>query len=473
MQHLQHADVAVMLLALGVLLGSARLLGELAQRLHQPAVVGEILAGVLLGPTVLGHLAPTWYAFLFPPQGPNAVFLEGISTLSIVLFLLVAGMEVDLSTVWRQGKVAVKVGLVGMIVPFVLGLVGAWLLPGAWGRPPHADAVMFALFFGTALAISALPVIAKTLMDLNLYRTDLGMVVVSAAVFNDLIGWTVFGLILGMMEGARVHGLSAPVTVGLTLLYAAVMLTAGRGLIHRALPYLQAYTHSPDGILAFAMTLALIGAACTELIGVHAIFGSFLVGVAVGDSSHLRERTRAIIHQFVSFIFAPVFFASIGLRVNFLTHFDAPLVVLVSLIACVGKLAGAAWGGRWAGVPARDRWAIAFAMNARGAMEIILGLLALEAGVIGQPLFVALVVMALVTSMISGPAMRWILQPRRARHLFSVLSAKRFRRSLAATTRGEAIHELMTLVQDAERLDPRHSDIPTGGKTSKSLSPNT
>lgn len=464
-------EVAVMFLSLGILLGTARFLGELAQRLHQPAVLGELFAGVLLGPTVLGTLAPEWNALLFPKSGSNAVALDAIATLAIVLFLLVAGMEVDLSTVWKQGRIALKVGTAGMLVPFLLGFAAAWFIPALLGQQTDADPLIFALFLATALSISALPVIAKTLMDLNLYRSDLGMVIVSAAIFNDVIGWTIFAVILGMMGTGPAHGHSIPVTIGLTLAFAAGMLTVGRWLIDRVLPYVQAYTHWPSGVLGFALTLALLGAALTEWIGIHAIFGSFLVGVAIGDSSHLRERTRVTIDQFVSFIFAPVFFASIGLRVNFATHFDAPLVFVVLLIACAGKLAGASWGARWGGMIPRNAWAVAFAMNARGAMEIILGLLALEAGLIRQRLFVALVIMAIVTSMMSGPMMQMILRHRKPRRLAGALSPRIFLRHLQARSRREAIHELTLAACEAERLDAgaielatwaREEALPTG-----------
>ncbi|NUQ60879.1 MAG: cation:proton antiporter [Pirellulales bacterium] len=471
MDSLAPHEITVMLLALGVLLGTARLLGELAQRLHQPAVLGEILAGILLGPTVLGTLAPPCNALLFPKHGANAITLDGIATLAVVLFLLVAGMEVDLSTVWRRGKVALKVGTAGILVPLALGFLAAWIVPQALGRQAEADPLLFALFLGTALSISALPVIAKTLMDLDLYRSDLGMVIVSAAIFNDLIGWIVFAVILGLMGTATGHAISIPLTIGLILGFAAVMLTAGRWLVHAVLPYLQAYAHWPGGVLSFALTLALFGAALTEWIGIHAIFGSFLVGVAVGDSSHLREQTRTIINDFVSFIFAPVFFASIGLKVNFATHFDAPLVLTVLAIACAGKLAGATLGARWGGMPARDAWAVGFGMNARGAMEIILGLLALEAGVIRQRLFVALVIMALVTSMMSGPAMQIILQLRKPWRLLKAFSSKAFLRELAAVSRREAVHELTAAACAAGNLDEndvesavwtREEAMPTG-----------
>lgn len=471
MQSLSAENIIVFFLSLGLLLGVARVLGELAQRLHQPAVLGELLAGVILGPTVLGSLSPETSAFLFPQEGPNTIALNTITTLAVVLFLLVAGMEVDLSIIGKQGKVAPRVSISGIVLPFLIGLAAAWLAPQALGRDLDADPLIFSLFLATALSISALPVIAKTLMDLDLYRSDLGMVIVSAAVFDDLVGWIIFAIILGLMNSASSHSNHILLTIVLTLAFAAVMLTLGRWLIHRLLPFLQAYTRWPGGVLSFALVLALLGAAFTEWIGIHAIFGSFLVGVAVGDSSHLRERTRVIIDQFVSFFFAPVFFASIGLKVNFLTHFDFTLVLTVLLIACVCKLAGGTLGARWGGMPRRESWAVGFAMNSRGAIEIVLGLLALQAGIIRNRLFVALVIMAIVTSMMSGPAMRIILRLGKKRRLQDALSSKLFNRELQAFSSRMAIHELTTMVCEAAGLNAgeveaavweREEILPTG-----------
>jgi Kef-type K+ transport system membrane component KefB/mannitol/fructose-specific phosphotransferase system IIA component (Ntr-type) len=450
--NLEASQLTVMLLSLGLLIGMARLLGELARSLHQPAVLGELLAGVLLGPTVFGSILPEWQQTLFPAEGPNSIVLHGISTLAIVLFLLVAGLEVDLSIVWQQGRAALKVGVLGTVVPFIFGLLGAWVIPEMLGRPEGGDPLIFTLFLATAMSISALPVIAKTLMDLNLYRTDLGMVVVSAAIFNDLIGFTLFAIIIGMI-GAQTAGMGIVATISLTLVFAAVMLTVGRAFVHWTLPVLQAYTHWPAGVLGFIVTLGLFGAAFTEYIGIHAIFGSFIVGVAVGASHHLHERTRVMLEQFVSFIFAPVFFASIGLRVNFATHFDLGLVILLLVLACIGKLLGAVTGARWGGMERREAWAVGYAMNARGAMEIILGLLALEAGVIGQRLFVALVVMAIVTSAMSGPLMRWVLRQRQPDRLLTALSPKLYLRDMISTTRRDAIRELAALTQPQFNLD--------------------
>ncbi len=446
-------NIIVLFLSLGVLLCVAHVLGELAQRLRQPSVLGELIAGVLLGPTVLGSIAPGLSEFLFPLQGANAIALDAIATLAIGLFLLVAGMEVDLSTVWKQGKVGCKVGITSIVIPFFIALGAAMVLPEALGRHGDADPTIFALFFGIAISISALPVIAKTLMDMGLYRSDLGMVVVSAAIFNDLTGWIVFAVVLGLIGDPSGSGNAIMLTIVLTLAFAGGMLTAGRWVIHKVLPFVQAYTHWPGGELSFALILGLLGAAFTEWIGIHAIFGAFIAGVAIGDSSHLRERSRVVIGNFVSFIFAPVFFASIGLKVNFVTHFDFPLVLTVLLTACVCKLAGGAMGARWGGMLPREAWAVGFALNSRGAMEIILGIIALEAGIIRERLFVALIIMAMITSMMSGPSMRVLLRTAKKWRLQDILSSKLFLRELKATSRREVIRAMTAAACEVEGLD--------------------
>jgi Kef-type K+ transport system membrane component KefB/mannitol/fructose-specific phosphotransferase system IIA component len=441
MENLNHNQITVLFLGLGLLLASARVLGEAAQRFKQPAVLGELLAGILLGPTVFGHIAPELSSLIFPAKGPNAVALNTISNVAIVLFLMVAGIEVDLSTVWRQGKLGLKVGATSIVIPFAIGFAIAFTSPPVFGGAPNSPMV-FSLFIAIALSISALPVIAKTLMDMDLYRSDLGMIVVSAAIFNDLVGWILFAFVLGSIGNPAGSGPSIVATLIMILGFSGFMLTAGRYLIHKAFPYIQAYTRWPGGELSFAVILSILGAAFTEWIGIHAIFGAFLVGAAVGDSSHLRERTRFTIAHFVSFIFAPVFFASIGLKVDFIAHFNPVLTGAVFIIACLCKLAGGTLGALWGGMPRHESLAVGFAMNSRGAMEIILGLLALQAGIIHQELFVALVVMAIATSMISGPFMRIILKPAKVWHLHENLSSKYFLRELRGTTREEAIREL-------------------------------
>jgi Kef-type K+ transport system membrane component KefB len=460
MESLAPHDIVVMLAGFAVMLGLARAAGELFNRLGQPAIVGEILAGILLGPTVLGTFAPGLFGWFFPGAGPVAVAYDAIITLAVVLLLLIAGLEIDLSVLWRQGRAALLISVLGTAVPFAVGFVAAYAVPPFWGIEPGADVLTFALFFGTALSITALPVIAKIMMDMNLFKTDVGMLVMGAAMFSDLVGWIVFSIVLGMMNAnappeadVEAHGLGLGATIGLTLGIVIFALTLGRYLVHRALPWIQSRLSWPGGVLSFTLVLTFAGAAVTEAIGIHAIFGAFLAGVAVGDSAHVRTQTRMVLHQFVTYIFAPIFFVSIGLEADFLASFDVLLVLGVLVIAFAGKLAGCylgAWLGR---LPTRDAWAIAFGMNARGAMEIILGLLALQYGVIQEEMFVALVVLALLTSIVSGPMMRlFIAQPKRWL-LEDLLDVGSFFPRLEATTRAEAIQALAASAAAAAGLD--------------------
>jgi Kef-type K+ transport system membrane component KefB/mannitol/fructose-specific phosphotransferase system IIA component (Ntr-type) len=469
MENLTHSENIVMFLMITALIFFARLLGEIAQRFHQPAVLGEILAGILLGPTLFGALAPEWNSWLFPMQGHSAVVLSTLKNISMVLFLLVAGLEVDLATVWRQGKTAATVGVAGLCIPFAVGIIPALLAPAALGWEGKLQPLLFALFFATALSISALPVIARTLMDLKLYRTDLGMIIIAAAIFNDIIGWIIFAMILGMMEHHSGHSMGIPQTIGLTLLFAGIMLTLGRKFVQRTLPWVKAHTSWPAGTLTYALVLALPCAAFTEYIGIHAVFGAFIAGVALGNSSHIREHIRTVIEQFVQFFFAPLFFGSIGLTVDFVQNFDLGLVLLVLGIACVGKIAGCTFGARLSGMAIRQSWAMGFGMNARGAMEIILGLLALQFGVINERLFVALVVMALATSMLSGPMMQWVLGRPKRRTLDTYLSPGTFCGELFTTEIDEAISILAQKASSAVNL--KHEEVFDAVKYREDLMP--
>jgi Kef-type K+ transport system membrane component KefB/mannitol/fructose-specific phosphotransferase system IIA component (Ntr-type) len=444
MAHLNPSEIIGFLTAVGILLVVARTLGEFAKKLNQPAVLGELIAGILLGPTIFGAFFPKLSAVIIPLEGHSAIALDGFMNLGIVLFLLVAGMEVELSTVWRQGKASLNVSVLGIVVPFAVGFIASWWLPHLVGYEMGQNKFIYSLFVATALSISALPVIARTLMDLNLYRSDMGMLIIAAAVMDDAVGWILFAIILAMMGGPHIQGSGINGTIWMTLAFAGFMLTLGRWLANRILPWLQAHTTWPGGVLAFSLAFALFCAAFTEWIGVHAIFGSFFAGVVLGDSIHMREETRSTINRFVAFMFAPIFFAGIGLRVNFIANFDLPLVLFVLVIATIGKLLGAGAAARFSGMNRRESLAVGFGMNARGTMEIILGLLALQFGVIKERMFVALVVMAIVTSMMSGPMMEYLLKLKKKRRLTDFLVARAVLPHLKAQDRQRAIAELIS-----------------------------
>lgn len=409
MGKLPHDAVVQLLLQISLMLVMGRLFAEVARRLKQPAVVGEIIAGIVLGPTILGMLQPDWFNFFFPTGNISGVVLAGMVQLSVVMLLFIAGLEVDLHIVWQQGRQSLFTSTLGLIIPFIFGFSLPYLFPEFFGIGDASAKLVFSLFMGTAMAISALPVIVRILMDTNLFKSRMGMLVVASAMIDDVIGWMIFSVLLGMI-GKGGGNMSFVTTLLLTVGFTALMLTLGRGVLNRVLPWVNKNLAWPGGVLSISLALCFLGAAFTEYIGIHAIFGAFIVGVSLGDSEHFSERAKEIVHQFINNIFAPLFFVSIGLRVNFATNFDFWLTLVIIVIAFAGKIIGSGLGTRLGGFTWRESLAAAFGMNARGAMEIILGLIALENGLINEKVFVSLVIMALVTSMSSGPLMKWMLK---------------------------------------------------------------
>jgi Kef-type K+ transport system membrane component KefB/mannitol/fructose-specific phosphotransferase system IIA component (Ntr-type) len=435
-------ELLVFLLSLAVLLTTARVLGELARRLGFPLIFGELASGILLGPTVLGRAAPHAQHWLFPGGVPQNM-LAGYTNVGVVLLLVVAGLEVNLGIVRRRGRSALLTSIAGIVMPLAGGYLLGRLLPDSdLVRPDHR--VLFALFMGVALSISALPVIAKTLLDLGLFKTDVGLLVMAAAMIDDITGWLAFSVLLGPMQGGVMNLASVGRSVALTVAFVAAAMLVARPLLGKLISRLQSDHHAgPRRTLSLIILLALFGASFTQWIGIHAVFGGFIVGVVVGDAPQLKERTRVIVHEFVTNIFAPVFFASLGLRADFVAAFDLRLCVLVFVIATGAKVIGCTLGSRAGGLRWRPAAAVGFGLNARGAMEIILALLALEAGLLREQVFVALVVMALATSLVSGPVMKLMLRGVDEENLPALLRRGALVQALKASTPAEAIEELV------------------------------
>jgi Kef-type K+ transport system membrane component KefB/mannitol/fructose-specific phosphotransferase system IIA component (Ntr-type) len=438
-------DILIFLLSLAALLASARTLGELGRLLGLPLVVGEIGAGLVLGPTVLGRISPRAQVWLFPSGTPQSM-LGAYTAVAVVLLLVVVGVEVDLGVVRRRGRAALLTGVLGVVLPMFSGFALGLLLPASDLVDP-ARRTIVALLLGVALSISALPVIAKTLLDLGLFKTRVGLLVMAAAMIDDVIGWLALSLLLGPMRGTHVDLGAFARTVAFSALFAAAMLVVGRRLIEGALARLEVASTTATGtgrVLSLVILLALFGAATTHALGLHAVFGGFVVGLTVGRSARVRERTRMAIEDFVVNVFAPVFFASIGLRVDFVAAFDLRLCALVLLVATVPKLIGCAVGARVGGMQWRQATAVGFGMNARGAMGIILAEIAHGSGLLRDQMFVALVVMSLVTSLTSGPAMKWLLYREEAEEdVVTLLRRGAFVGELHASTPGDAITELV------------------------------
>lgn len=448
MGELSGDQLTVFLLGLAVLLAAAHLLGEAARRLGQPVVIGEMVAGLLLGPTFFGWLAPNTQSWLFPHEGAAAIALDGIVMLAVTMLLLLAGMEVDLSTVRRQGKAVVFISTLAVLIPLAVGGLVAWLSPAYWGMPTKGDPQTFALFFGTALAVSALPVIAKILLDLDLFQSDFGMLVLITATLCNFCAWLLFSIVLGGSEGTPLATVAF-----LTIAFAAFMLTAGRYLADKLLSWVQAELSWPSGVLGFMLIAGLLGAAVTDALGVHAIFGAFLTGIALGDSPQMREQTRHVVHRFVEGVLAPIFVAAIGLEVNFAMNFQPMLVVSVVVLGISVKLFAGWLGARLASRDPAEAWAIGWALSARGELGIVIGLLAWQGGVIRERLFVAIVSLAVVTSALAGPMLKRLLKKQAKRSLGAMLDSRSCLSKMAAENATEVLRQLCTIAADRTKLD--------------------
>jgi Kef-type K+ transport system membrane component KefB/mannitol/fructose-specific phosphotransferase system IIA component len=468
---LSPGELPQLLLSLSLLLGTARLCGTLARRFGQASVLGELIAGILLGPTLFGRFAPELCARLYPHAGAQATAFSVLTTVSIILFLTVAGLEVDLRRLLARLRVASAVGVAGIVVPFATGFGAAYLWPVAFGSEGGVEPIVFALFMGTALAISALPVIAKTLVDLDLYRTDFGALIIGSAVFNDLIGWTLFGLVVGLFRESGAGVVGAGMEIAITFAAVGLALTLGRALALRVLAWLDRGAPDTGGVVAFVVCVAFAAAALTESVGHGALMGAFLAGVVMGGTIETSPRRLIALERLVAVVFAPLFFGSLGLRVDFVANFEPGLVLLVFAIACVGKVLGCGLAARWSGLPSSEAWAVGFGMNARGAMEMAMAVVALQYEIISEQLFVALVVMALATSAMSGPMLKRLVGRRMRRLFLAHLDPRTFVPSLLGTERAEAIRGLAQATAPVAGLDPavladavlaREAIMPTG-----------
>ncbi|TKJ40565.1 hypothetical protein CEE36_09255 [candidate division TA06 bacterium B3_TA06] len=442
MSFLSEHNILIFLLQIVLLLFAARAAGELFRKLKQPALVGEMLVGIIFGPTILSRLLPGVQTFLFPADPIQHSMLQTVSWLGVLFLLLVTGFEVEISAIWKQRRSSLTIGFVGVLLPMLMGIGLAFLLPERYMVDPDRKLV-FVLFMGTAMAISAIPIIAKVLHDLDILKSDIGLTIISAFTVNDILGWVAFTMVLGLATQQRINWLSMLRVFGGTAVFIAFSLTWGRKLVNRAVKWINtSWLPKPGSVLTFVVLLGGLCGALTQLIGIHAAFGFLVAGVMAGGAPAISERNRETISQMVYAVFVPLFFVSIGLRVDFLANFDWLLVSTVTAVAIGGKLVGAWLGARMSGIPQRDSFAIGIAHTPGGAMEILIGVLALEFGLINLVVFEAIVVAAVVSSILVGPLLSLSLQLRRAFNALKYLLSDAVVFNLAGDTPLKVIAEL-------------------------------
>lgn len=407
-----HHDVLVLVLQIAVLLFTARALGEVALRLGQPSVIGEILAGIILGPSVLSSLIPAFGAWIIPQTEVQGYLLEVVSLIGAVFLLLITGLETDLSLIRRHARTAIGVSFGGITVTFLTGFALGQMLPDFLLADPDGR-LIFSLFVATAMSISAIPVIAKVLMDLNLMRRDIGQTIIAAGMSDDTTGWIILSVVAGLAAGEAVSAGSVLQTIGSVLAFMVISFTLGRWFVKKALDYVQDRVVSRDRLLTLVVVLAFAWGAITQALNLEAVLGAFVMGILFGQMPRLPEAVHHKLESVALGIFSPIFFAVAGLKVNILNLLEPQLLLIALLVIAIasgGKVLGTYLGARLIGK--KDHWtALSFGagLNARGAMEIIIATIGLNLGILAQDMFSIIVLMAMATSLMAPPALRWVL----------------------------------------------------------------
>jgi Kef-type K+ transport system membrane component KefB len=404
-------DFYLLALQFAAMLAFAVFFGEAMRKFGQPAVLGEMLAGIVLGPTIFGALFPSLYNGLFLASPTAGVIREASVKLGMLFFLFLAGLEVNLSSIRLIARKATMIGLTGTLLPLGIGVGLVYLLPHKfWGSVTNGHFFSFALFVGMNLANSANPVIARILMDLGLLKEETGTIVMTATIFDDLINWTLFAIILRDIVPAAGGVIRLPVNIGMVLIFFVFILGVGRWLAFRTIPWLLEHVSWPVGVMSVIISAILFVGSIAEFLGINAFLGVFLLGAALGGIGKEENQARVTTRHFVLSFFAPLYFVSMGLSANFISNFDFVLVLTIILVACVSKIGAVLLGARLAGMPLdRRTLAIAFGLNARGATGIILAGVGFQYGVIDERIFVAMIVMAIVTTLLSAPMIKYLL----------------------------------------------------------------
>jgi len=393
-------------LLLLVLVG--RLLGEVMQRLRQPAVMGQLLAGVLLGPSVFGALLPAWQHAIFPDNEAQKKMLDAVSELGVLLLLLSTGLETDLGLVRRMKRMAIFASAGGMIIPFACGFALGWHLPDS--LLPHPEArLVTSLFIGTALSISSVKVVAMVIREVDYLRRNIGQIILAAAILDDTTGWIIIAAIAGLGASGTVDLGHLSFSLGGTLLFIVLCFTVGKRAVAVAIRWTNDRFTSEMPVLSAILVITFVLALATDKLGVHTALGAFMAGVMIGQSPILTEQIEAQLRGLIVALFAPVFFGVAGLSVDLTILFDWRMLGLVAgliLIASIGKFSGCFLGGRLGGMSSAEALALATGMNARGSTEIIVASIGLSLGVLSKDLFTMVVIMALITTLIMPPVLR-------------------------------------------------------------------
>jgi Kef-type K+ transport system membrane component KefB len=407
-------DVVFHVLAtLATIIALGYVLGRILHWFGQPPVIGEVIAGLMLGPSMLGAISPALAEWLVPspavdPSGIVMSALQAISRLGIVLYMFLVGLELNLPQLRKQAHAAVAISHASILVPFLLGAALAlWMYPRL--SSAEVSFTSFAMFMGVAMAITAFPVLARILTDKKLEKTDLGVVALSCAATDDVTAWCLLALVVGL---AHAHfGDAMKVILGAAA-YVTVMFVLIRPVVSRLSRRLDHRGELPSWAIPGVLVAVMISGLATKSIGIHTLFGGFVMGAIMPHEGRLTEELKQKLHDIATILLLPAFFAITGMRtqINLLESWNDWLITgVIILVATIGKVGGTVAAARFTGIDWRNSSALGVLMNTRGLMELIALNIGLEIGVITPTVFAMMVLMALVTTLATAPALSWIL----------------------------------------------------------------
>ena len=395
-------NLSHLLIQLLIILAVSRVMGTAFRRIGQPAVVGEMTAGILLGPSLFGWLAPSAFAFVFPQDTLSTLRL--FAQVGVCFFMFSVGMELEIKHVRGKVQAAVAVSHASIVLPYLLGVVLAYFLYSELAAP-GATFTAFALFMGISMSITAFPVLARILKERRLTKTFLGSTAITCAAVGDVTAWSILAFVVAAATAGTVDG--AALNLLLVVVFVAVMIFGVRRALPRWLGDRRMAEHQISAsTLAVIMCIVVASALATEIIGIHALFGAFLAGAIMPEAHDFRHKVDLRVEYFSTVLLLPLFFAFIGLRtqVGLLGDLEGWLLcALIIVVATAGKLGGSALAARFAGMRWRESLQLGALMNTRGLMELIVLNIGYDLGILSPRIFTMLVIMALATTMLTGP----------------------------------------------------------------------
>jgi Kef-type K+ transport system membrane component KefB len=398
--------LSLLLTQIILILALSRILSETATRFKQPAVIGEIIAGIVLGPSIFGLLFPKSFDFIFPKD--SIIYLHFLSQIGLAIFMFIIGMEVDYAIIKKKMRSAIFISNMSVMFTFLLGMIVALFIYRTFA-PAGVSFLPFSLFIAIALCITAFPVLVRIIQDRNLTHTPLGLTVITCAATDDITAWSLLAIIVVIAKASNIY--SALLTILLAFSYVMLMLVMVRPFIEKVSHKLLS-RHLKDKItITIALVILLVSAYISEIIGLQALFGAFLAGTIMPRNSRLKDMFVSKIGDFSAIVLLPIFFAYTGLRTQFglLTTWSMwGFCLLIILVAVMGKFGGATISARITGQSWRDSFSIGALLNTRGLMELIVLNMGYDLGILSPEIFAIMCLMALLTTMMTGPALNFI-----------------------------------------------------------------